>query len=278
MPVYEFGNQYAFVNTPRALSPVAGVVELDPHISMNPPAMSQISNIDNQVANTWEKGRVGSIQMVESLDKGFHYLDEAMKAYWSDLRIPSKDFTRFLRTKIAGASKAVQVWTEDLKNGRVILPVMSISRGSHTFNPEKFSPAYHPMAMRFLNGQRTLIKKIFRPVPYLVEYTMTILAEHKRDAEYALAQVINRFNPLAEFEAFDGHIRGVVTLRPGTSQDQSDKEASADQWAKIKYEITTTVEAWLSLPEQVIPTVINLRGGYRIEDDMINYDRFKIVK
>ncbi len=97
---------------------------------------------------------------------------------------------------------------------------------------------------------------MFKPVPFLVEYTLVIWAEHKRDAEFILYQVLTRFNPMAEFRMFDGKLEGNVQLRYGGAQDASDKEAGYDQAAKVRYEVTLTAEAWLPLPEKIVPTVL----------------------
>lgn len=279
MAIYQFGNQFSFTNLgpgPRATTPVPGATEPNPHLWTAPIAAKQASDTDGRIANTWERGTVTPNDVEEFIEPGFRYLDEGMKLYWSDIRIPTKDTVRFLRVKIAGVNKAVQVWTEDLMHGRVSLPVMSISRSGHTFNPEKFNPAYHPMAMRFTDKSGRRVRLTYRPVPYLVEYTLTILAETKREVEYAAHQILTRFSPLAEFRVSDNHIVGNVQLRPGACSDVSDKEVSADQLAKIKYEISTTVEAWLSLPEQVIPTVITTRGGLKVDNEMVNWERFNI--
>jgi hypothetical protein len=192
----------------------------------------------------------------EFLHPGFRALDEAMKQFWSGIRVPTKDSYRFMRVKIAGGDKSLLLWADELKEGRARLPLAAISRDSHEFNPEKFSPAYHAMTARYVNTRGNLAAKVFRPVPFLVEYSLTIWAEHKRDAEYILYQVLTRYNPLAEFRMFDGKLEGNVQLRLGGSQDASDKEAGYDQRANVRYEVTTTAEAWLPLPEKVVPTVL----------------------
>ncbi len=112
------------------------------------------------------------------------------------------------------------------------------------------------MTARFLSSRGNLVAKVFRPVPFLVDYTLTIWAEHKRDAEHILYQTLTRFNPLAEFRMSDGKIVGNVQLRLGGSQDASDKEAGYDQHANIRYEVTIVAEAWLPLPEKIVPTVL----------------------
>jgi hypothetical protein len=101
-----------------------------------------------------------------------------------------------------------------------------------------------------------MARKMYRPAPYLVDYTLTIWSETKNDAENALFQILPRFNPLAELIAFDGHITGNVPIRNGGWTDNSDKDAPADQLAKIKYEITCKAEAWLPLPSEISPTIV----------------------
>jgi hypothetical protein len=192
----------------------------------------------------------------EFLQPGFRALDDAMKQYWSGIRVPTKDSYRFMRVKVAGGDKSLLLWADDMKEGRARLPLAALSREGHEFNPEKFSPPYHAMTARYVSRRGDLAAKVFRPVPFLVEYNLTIWAEHKRDAEHILYQILTRFNPLAEFRMFDGKLEGNVQLRFGGSQDASDKEAGYDQHANVRYEVTTTAEAWLPLPEKIVKTIL----------------------
>lgn len=259
MAVYEFSSMFTFDNVPRSIGPgqVAGVSVPDPIINPYMPGTSQTAHVEGgRVANTWEENRVHSGDVEEWVQPGFRYLDNAMKNYWGDLRIPTKDAYRFIRAKIAGMSKSLQVWSEDLTDGRVALPVISISRTGHKYNPEKFSPPYAPLRKRFVNKQRTRVALSYRPVPYNVDYTMTIWASTKRDIEHALYQILLRFNPLAELRVSDLHNVGNVQMILNDSSDESDKDAAAEQWAKIKYSISYTAEAWISIPEQVVPTIV----------------------
>lgn len=192
----------------------------------------------------------------EFLVPGFRSLDDTMKQYWSGIRVPTKDSYRFMRVKIAGGDRSLLVWNDDLKEGRARLPLAAISRESHAFNPEKFSPPYHAMTARYVSRRADQAVKVFRPTPWLVEYNLTVWAERKRDVEYILYQILNRFNPLAEFRMFDGKLEGNVQLRFGGSTDASDKETGFDQHANVRYEITITAEAWLPLPEKIVKTVL----------------------
>lgn len=192
----------------------------------------------------------------EFLQPGFRSLDDSMKQYWSGMKVPTKDSYRFVRVKIAGGDKSLLIWADDLKEGRARLPLAAISRDTHEYNADKYSPAYHAMTTRYLSTRGDMVAKVFRPVPFLVNYSLTIWAEHKRDAEYILYQTLIRFNPLAEFRMFDGKLEGNVQLRFGGSNDASDKEAGYDQSANVRYEITMIAEAWLPLPERIVPTVL----------------------
>ncbi len=258
MPLYEFSSMFTFKNVPRGVGEgAAGVTIPNPAINPYMPGTSQLSHVEGgRVANTWEEDRVNNADVEEWLQPGFKYLDGAMKNYWSDIRVPTKDAYRFVRTRIAGQSKSLSIWNDDIQNGRVKLPVISISRTGHKYNPEKFSPPYMPLIKRFVNRQRTMVAKVFRPVPYNVDYTMTIWAAHKRDAEFVLYQLLLRFNPLAELVASDDHNHGAVQMTLNDSSDDSDKEASAEQLAKVRYSVSYTAEAWLSMPEQLYPTIL----------------------
>jgi hypothetical protein len=261
MAIYQFGSHFTFTNVPRGTTPqgVPGATQPNAHISPYAPGISQLSHIEQgRVPNTWEEHRVDSSDVEGFISPGFRYLDSAMKNYWADIRVPTKDAYRFIRTKIAGMSRSLQIWNEEMKHGRVKLPVISISRTGQDFNYEKFTPPYYPLRRRYVNRAKTRVALAYRPVPYFVEYTLNIWAEHKRDAEYISYQILTRFNSLAELTVSDEHSYGNVQMKFKSSTDASDKEATAEQYAKVKYEVAYTAEAWLSLPEKVMPTIVGL--------------------
>lgn len=220
------------------------------------PGMKQLSHV--QGGRVKISGDVPQYpqHLEEYLTPGFRALDDAMKQYWSGIRVPTKDSYRFLRIKIAGGDKTVLIWNDDLVEGRARLPVAAVSRDSIEFNAEKYSPMYHPMGGKYLSSRGDQMALIYRPTPWIVDYAMTIWAEHKRDIEYILYQVLNRFNPLAEFRMSDGKISGNVQLVYGGSSDTSDKEAGHDTHAKVRYEVSMKAEAWLPLPEKIVKTVL----------------------
>lgn len=252
MPQYNFTSNYS----PSVQHGNAAPNQL-PHGLKELPAMRQLSHAEGG-RNPFDGSDFLAYpyHLEEFLTPAFHSLDEAMKQYWSGIRVPTKDSYRFMRVKIAGGDKSVLIWADALTEGRARLPVAAISRDAFNFNPQKFSPPYHAMTARWLSTRGNLAAKVFRPVPFLVDYTITIWAEHKRDAEYILYQVLTRFNPLAEFRMFDGKLEGNVQLKMSGANDASDKETGHDQYAKVRYEISLAAEAWLPLPEKIVPTVL----------------------
>lgn len=271
---HNFTSDFTFVNIPRGtVSAVAGVEQPNPHIDIYPTQL-QDAHTDGRTPITWQKDRVTTGDTEEFLISGFHYLDSAMKRYWSDMRVPTRDAVRFIRTKVAGMRKSIQIWAEDLENGRVELPVISISRTSHSYNPLKFSPPYLPLRKRYVNSDMSRAALYYRPAPYNVDYTLSLWSNYKRDAEYILYQILTRFNPLAEMRITDDHTVGNVQMLFKSSSDVSDKEIDHESIAKVKYEISYTAEAWLSLPEQIVPTIL----GTVQTTEIVNHPTLQLIK
>lgn len=253
MAIHEFKDD--ILEQARTSRPVPGP-ELNPHIDRIPTGVAQSSDVQGGRSKLGDPLGTQPEFIQEFIMPGFRALDEAMKTYWSGIRIPTKDAYRFMRVKIAGGDKSILIWRDQLKDGRVKLPVAAISRISHEFNPQKFSTPMLPMTRRYTSSRMDRVALVRRPVPFLVKYTLTIWASWKRDADYALEQILPRFNPLAEFIMCDQHLRGSVQLRYDGSTDASEKEAGFDQKAKTRYEFSMTAEAWLPLPELIVPTIL----------------------
>jgi hypothetical protein len=272
--IHSFGDQFQFSLFDPGPRSVGGNVEPSPQIDLVLTS-SQLSDAHSRTNLLYGNIPTDPVDVEEFASPGFHYLDEGMKNFFGDVRIPSKDSVHFMRSVVSGMKKGTEAWAKNLKHGRAKLPVIAINRGSHNYNPEKFSPPHHPMR-RVFSADRTRVKLIWRPVPWLVEYKLTIWSEHKRDAEHAIHQILTRFHPLAEFRVDDGHLVGTVTLRFGSCSDTTEKDVPSEQLAKVKYEITTTAEAWLSLPEQVVPTILSTYGGISTGASFVPWKQIKI--
>jgi hypothetical protein len=192
----------------------------------------------------------------EILAPGFRTMDRGLKNYFSGIRIPTKNGVRMMGVRIAGGDRSFLIWKQDLKRGRTRLPVLSISRDSVTRDEGRYSPAYHFSKKRFTDSLGTNLILSFREVPYLLEYTLSIWAEHKHDAEMALYQISTRFHSTAEFVIEDQYMSGNVIMKYGNYTDASDKEIDPDSKEKVKYDISISVEGWLPLPEKVVPSIL----------------------
>jgi hypothetical protein len=191
------------------------------------------------------------------LVRGFYSMDTGMKRYFEDIKVPTQDSVRDLTVRIAGGDKTLLIWQQDLRSGRIKLPVMSINRTGWRFNVEKFSPPHINMTRRFAHDDGSKIILTYRPWPALIDYTLSVWTERKRDVEYIMHQIMTRFHPLAEFKIDDeSGLRGNVQLRFGDSTDNSDIDIGAEELAKVRYDVSVTMEGWLPLPEKILPTVL----------------------
>lgn len=265
MPIHNFdfnapgpGNLQDMSATPQVPGP--GSVIPEPFPGDIPKLITPLINTPDKNAKDdifYENINVNVAEDVsEILPVGFRTMDRGVKNYFSGIRIPTTDNVRMMNVRVAGGDKTFLVWDQDLSKGRITLPVMSINRTSANYHAEKFSYPHHFMQTRFTDTSGSRIRAIFRPVPYLIDYSLTIWAEHKRDAEYAQYQINTRFNPLAEFVIEDEHLRGTVTMRWNGFTDNSDKEADAETRANVRYDIDITAEGWLPLPEKLLPTIL----------------------
>jgi len=190
------------------------------------------------------------------LPPGFKALDEGIKLWLSDILIPSGDGVKDMVVRVAGGDKTFLFWAQDLSTGRIRLPVCSVNRTGWKFNEQKFSPPYIPMDRKFANREGTHVRLAYRPWPALVDYQLSIWTEWKDDADFIQFQIVTRMNPLAEIEIDDGHLRGQVQIKFNGATDSSEIDIGADELAKVRYDIDISCEAWLPLPEKVVPTVL----------------------
>lgn len=267
MPIHNFDSDFSVKQNPIDL----------PLDLREMPGARQSSHVEGG-RKTLEQGHQEYPGHVEEfVIPGFRSLDEAVKLYFSGIRIPTRDSYKLLRVKISGGEKATLIWADDLKEGRAKYPVAAISRSGHQFNWDKFSPPYGYFGKRFLNTTGDLVALSYRPVPFLVSYDLTVVTERKRDIEYILYQILTRFNPVAEFRMFDGKMAGCVILRYDGANDASDKETGFDQNQLIRYEFSFQAEAWLPLPEKILKTVLGRVSTFKESIDpnaSLNYEGF----
>ena len=253
MSVYDFSfNPQNNSNLSPEPSPLVGPL-------LQNPDFNEQDQLTNSGTNLNQPEDVRSVVV-----KGFHAMDSGIKQYFSDIDVPTIDGNRKLEVRVAGGDKTFLIWKQDLKSGRIKLPVMSINRTSWRFNPDKFSPPYINMTRNFTtdnDGSRMILT--YRPWPALIDYSLSLWTERKRDIEYVIYQIHTRFNPLAEFTIDDeGGLRGNVIMKMNEITNNSDIDIGAEELAKVRYDISLTMEGWLPLPEKILPTVLGKVGSF----------------
>lgn len=208
----------------------------------------------------------------EVYQPGFYFIDTAIKNYFSGIRIPiskGNEKYRMMIVKISGGEASTLLLDKDIRGGRLQLPAMSITRTGETPDPKRYSPAYLPTGKRYCNNGRRA-ELIYRPVPYLIDYSLDIWTEYKNDAEFANYSILSRFNPLASF--FLNDVTGIsyeLIMKLMSSTDSSDLEPDSSTHGKIKKTINIQVEGWLPLPTKVVPTIlsklISVKEGIGVE-------------
>jgi hypothetical protein len=196
----------------------------------------------------------------EQYQPGFHFIDRALKNYFSGIRIPinrGAESYRMMNVKISGGESSTLLNDKDLRGAKLSLPIMAITRTGENHDAQRFSPAYLPVHKKYHNNGRRA-ELIYRPVPYLLDYSLEIWTEFKSDSEYALYSILSRFNPLASFFLTDSNKMTMeLVMKLISSSDISDIEADQDKHAKVKKSINIQVEGWLPVSTKVIPTILS---------------------
>ncbi len=229
------------------------------------PGIEQLDDIKNQIVDSVsDSSSMYSAHLREDVPVAFYGLERSLKHYFSDIPVPAKDHVRFMRVRISGGKRSVLLHTQGQKEGKSILPIAALSGGKEfEFNQEKYSLPYYPMAIRNLNNCRTKVAKIFRPTPILVNYTLTIVAESKRDMGIIQTHLLRRFNPYAELMVDDGRISGAVQLYFKGANTTTELEVPFDQDGINTWELSFQADTWIPLPEMVVPTVRGVVSVWR---------------
>ena len=171
MPQYDF-------NTPNSVERV--IQTMTPQDGNGHPQTSQLaySNIVPRTKDvlTYDKMNVyTNEQITEFLINGYRTMDRGIKNYFSGMFVPTADGVKPVQVRISGGDKAYLIWEQDLRRGRVQLPVISIKRSTEENNPSRFSPAFAgPVSKRFADAMGESVILTYRPVPSKINYTISV--------------------------------------------------------------------------------------------------------
>jgi hypothetical protein len=205
-------------------------------------------------------------------------MDRGIKEFFSNIVVPTKDGVRPLDVRVAGGDKTILFWKQLMdEDNRIKLPVMSVNRTNWQFNPNRHTPAVAGpnFYMRYADqdGSRAITSP--REFSVLINYTLSVWTERKRDMEYISYDIMTRFNPLAEWRVEDEFMVGNIIGKFEGANDNSDIDIDANQLAKVRYDFNIQIEGWVPLSGRVVPTVL---GRVTDLEELDTREFFGIVK
>lgn len=256
MAIYKFNAQVVLQSNPA----VVNGVDLQRQPSLNPsvyegvrtepkPRLINDQNIDHTEAH------------LNTLEPEFLHVDRGMLNYLSNLECPSKDGLRPTKVKarIAGGDKSILIWERELQEGsrRVQLPVISINRGQSSPNKNKSTPTAMPTSWTYVNNAKQA-RLSFAPLAWTIEYTATIWANQKTDAEHIIRQITDRFDHGLQDRIrieTENHV-GQAILEMKSVSFNGDIETDSETQPKVRYDISFSVEAWVPRKTVSVPTIL----------------------
>jgi len=197
----------------------------------------------------------------ETYPVGFKLMDRGIKNYFSGIRIPTGsglEHYTILPVRISAADPDTLIYSDQhLRGGRIELPFLAITRTDENYDNKRYSPPIRHIFRHMLNcGKKSEL--VYRPIPYLINYTLDIMSEHKSEAEYALFSIISKLNPIGSFflEERSMGMAHEVILNPINSADNSDLETDPNTRQYIRKTITISMEGWLPTPTKVVPNIL----------------------
>jgi len=234
-------------------------------------------NLNRTTAIGFDPQNVATEDVHQVLVPGFEAMDRGVKEFFSDIQVPTKDGLKPLTVRVAGGDKTILYWKQDLTTGRVKLPICSVNRTGLRGNPERRTPAEAAphFYRRFADSDKTRMVVSPREFSVLIDYTLSIWAERKRDMEFIIYQMITRFNPVAQWTVEDEFMVGDITATWEGTTDNSDIDIDANQLAKVRYDTEIKIEGWLPLSGRIVPTVL---GRVQTLDELDTREFLGVIK
>lgn len=258
--------QQGFVHNPKIDIAIPGERETpivrsdgDPGSRFNDERNLDDCNTCDHIDDTTDINFVEEVREVNP--PGFKLMDRGIKNYFSGIRIPvGSGFEGYtiLPVRITAADPDTLIYSDQhMIGGRIELPFLAITRISENYDSKRYSPPIRHIYRHMLNnGKKSEL--IYRPAPYLIDYTLDIMAEHKSEAEYALYSIVSKLNPIGSYflEEKSMGMSHEVIIHPGSSTDNSDLETDSSTRQYIRKTITMKMEGWLPIPSKITPNIL----------------------
>lgn len=191
----------------------------------------------------------------EVMTRGFFVVDEGMKNWLSGIKVPIADSYKVASVHVVNQDRSILSWAQEFFDGRVPLPVISIKRDSWKFDGTRYHPPFHPYIRQYTDDSKRRMRLIYRPIPFSIEYSISIWCEYKQDAEYINTNILKRSSPQGIFYVQDEIMKQIVRVVHNSSSDNSDIEIVKDR-AKVMYDMSITADYAIPINEKIVPTVL----------------------
>lgn len=225
-------------------------------VTQNPQRLPDYSEKSTDLIEVHGTKNLAPETIIEVANKGFYVLDEGMKNWLSGIQVPTRSGSKMASVHVVSHDKSILAWAQEFFDGRVPLPAISIQRQSWAFDSSHFTPPYKPFQTMFADISRKRMRMIYRPIPFKVEFNITIWGQFKQDIEYIDANIITRCNPLGEFEVEDERLQQYVRVKHNGSTSQSEVDIDAKTKPKVQCEISMTADFALNVNEKLVPTIL----------------------
>jgi hypothetical protein len=249
MPVYDFtfGSPQPIPPEKEATSTSQGRVE-EQHPVRTPDLHPKKIDVDEASNKAPEEVR-------EVITRGFHVVDEGMKNWLSGIKVPIADNYKVASVHIVNQDRSILSWAQDFFDGRVPLPVIAVKRDSWSFDSQRYHPPFHPYIRQYTDDSKRRMRMIYKPIPFTIEYSISIWGEYKQDAEYINTNILKRSSPQGIFYVQDEIMQQIVRVVHNSSNDNSDIDIAKDR-AKVMYDMSMTAEYAIPINEKIVPTVL----------------------
>jgi hypothetical protein len=119
--------------------------------------------------------------------------------------------------------------------------------------------------MEFLDRDKMMGRKFFRNWPFLINYSCGIWTAFKTDAEFIIAEILPRFDPLASIPIDTKETAGILQVKMKGVNNNITIEQSQEEAVKVQYDFTLECEGWLPMKTIQMPVIRGIVQSIELE-------------
>ena len=140
----------------------------------------------------------------------------------------------------------------DLREERTKIPIIAFRISTYTYVMDRQLPGEIYYSTQFKDSSKKDMIKSNKPVPFDLQYTLSIWTKTKGDMFFIQQQLLSRFNPAVVFEVDTQEIP--VFLESVT--DTSSLESTQGNYQLVRNDVVLRVNAWIKRNDISVRTVL----------------------